>query len=485
MALTPFASHSNKRTFLSRYNYSFLDHYHRQFFLKLVLIILLCFILNIFSEDGRFRLLAQFRGGQFKNQKIRRPYPTTIQLLDPNIRKEKTVTLFNGTCAYLNDFVESDRNTRYCLVPKRGGTYCDLRTITTDQMQQLNLEHKVIRMLGAGWSRTANQLYSVRNLLVIGSNCGKVIISKRQVDGLAAPGAFSCVDFTSMEHTPHQRLEEKSTVQVGDHCLVGDKTYYDLFWKADDDKLMHHQQDHQFIANRLLMAYMGVRMGSYLGEKCDIPDHVAVAHIRSGDVTNTSITVDQWYGQPPFEFYKLVMQHLGDGISTLRVLSEDNMNPVFDALIALEKTNNSNHSFSIKKGNLNESNSSLLGDNLIREDNDLVVESITNMTYQEVVRTIMCAKTIIASRSTMNAFVQASPNLLNFFNMDFRIKGNPFRHTTEYQYQIPESSKPYSVIEKWTNSEEQRHEMLNYSGGILVKKDESMFDFKEKGQERC
>jgi len=574
-----------------------------------------CVLLSVFiiNQGVRYRLLAQFRGGGYamkktKNNNRRRPPPRLPSIpLDENGTKcmNHTVAVFNGTCSYLHDYVENEESDRrrYCLVPQRDGSSCRLRTIDANEMNELGED--VVRLVGDGWLRTANQLMSIKNLLMMGSSCRKVVLienKNRLVDGLPNnPMKFSCIDFTDSYPYPYQRqqrdtnykytrMESKPNHNNDEHCFSGDQSYEDMFW-IKDKHIQYYEERDQYAANRLLMAFMGVTKNSYRGQQCNttIPRNTAVAHLRSGDImkrnnnTNSSIVssnnndnetaattttttnidnekssadseavvkVDPWYGQPPLEFYQKAIQQIinnnngikeEDRIRTLLVISEDNSNPVFDALkgfneeeqeqnnltsintttnsnddnrndnttsireeVADQNNNNINRNDDSKDDNVDkiDTNNDNNGNNgtttsinneekdeeaktmatmiaknnsndktkqqqlLTNNKNTIRIEKTTDLTYEEVIQTLLCANTLIASRSTMNAFLQASPNLNNYYRMDFgQMGGQPFHHTTEYVYSSPQ----YGVVEnEWTNSDQQRTEMLQYNGGALM-----------------
>jgi hypothetical protein len=81
----------------------------------------------------------------------------------------------------------------------------------------------------------------------------------------------------------------------------------------------------------------GKLVGSLLERRCILTkDHLIelhghlVIHIRSGDVFNRS-NPHSLYGQPPFAFYRTIIQQ--HRYSFVEIVSEDNLNPVIDALL--------------------------------------------------------------------------------------------------------------------------------------------------------
>lgn len=138
-----------------------------------------------------------------------------------------------------------------------------------------------------------------------------------------------------------------------------------------------------------LQLYVGVCKEEF----CQDLEHLQnklVAHVRQGDIfkADYNSAVHQWYGQPPLSFYLSAIAHKRwDEVIILSEPTETDQSPIFTALEMLQQTGLSN-----------------------------VPISFQSSSWDYDFRTLMCAKNVVSSLSTLSPIILDIGRVETFFH---------------------------------------------------------------------
>ncbi len=207
-----------------------------------------------------------------------------------------------------------------------------------------------------------------------------------------------------------------------------------LIWRSDF--FMSGMSHHSFDVDASLSIRPGLQKLYHPLIDNQAPDDGKLTiHLRSGDVFGRSPHAD--YGQPPFAFYKLVIDS-ADWESIL-IVTEDDAHPCRDAIVT----------YSVSKG---------------------IVVEITGRTVAEATRAISGSRHLIASRGTFVPaliFLSEINKTVHEFDSEIDRIPSPIPHSYCLIRDKSGSYRNEILSRNWSNSTNQREMMLEYPEEFL------------------
>lgn len=410
----------------------------------------------------------------------------------------------SGSAEYCDLSFTSDMENYKCLVPiSASPSYsASIRLLTRSEFNYLRLldaygSHAFAMfpndqedIVWAG--RRFNNLHEIYNALIVAKACGRMVVLPRRlsegstsvkINGLTS--FFDCVDFRrgddERSRTWWEGVSQEDQMKFCDVSVTAEMESQETsrYYRNRGKSMFTGQNTAKFDAvraeaKRYALAYWGMASkGSYRCRPCEErSSQKVVAHVRSGDVFDSSISSDTTghKGQPPLNFYVQAILH--SGANEVTVIAEDWSNPILSAL---------------KEFDWDGKKSQIKLDFRVGED------------YEEDLRLMFCADVVVIGNTSIAASLPFWPNLkAGYIGRTVDIDGVVTPHESKPLVTIPlpcercetidepwlqplfkemgirakifgyVAFEDYEPFQNWRVSRDQVDQMLTYNRGTLV-----------------